>query len=99
MAVYRIVCVETEYPQQHITHVGTGSDAGRATDRWTVGNVRSALRNGNRFYTYSPSTGLYADVEPYDVWTGTHWVLTIRSTPDAVTDNNLDNLRVCNWTA
>jgi hypothetical protein len=92
---YRIVCVETLYPHRHITHVGTGPDP--ANQRWDVMAVRAAIRNGDRFYTYSPSTGKTADVEPYDFWTGSRWIYTIRSTPDAVWDNNLDNLRVCSW--
>lgn len=99
MAQYRIVCVETQHPHRHIHHVGTGTDPGSANVRWTVGEVRSALRGGHRFYTYSPSTGLTADVEPYDVWTSGGWIYTIRSSPDAVRDNNLDNLRTCSWKA
>jgi hypothetical protein len=97
MATRRIVCVETLYPHRHITHVGTGDEASHANTRWTVAEVRSALRNGHRFYTYSPSTSTTADVEPYDVWVNGRIFETIRSTPDAVTDNNLDNLRVCSW--
>jgi len=95
MLTLRIVCVETLHPHRHITHVGTGDNPNQASDRWTVAQVRSAIRNGNRFYTYSPSTGRTADVEPYDVWVGNQLIETIRSTPDAVPDNNLDNLRVC----
>lgn len=94
---YRIVCVETKYPHRHINAVGTGSDPTQASDRWDVLEVRAALRSGDRFYTVSPSTGLTADVEPYDAHVGGQIVYTIRSTPDAVTDNNVDNLRVCNW--
>jgi hypothetical protein len=97
MATFRIVCVETLYPHRHITHVGTGSDPAAADSRWTVLEVRESIRAGNRFYTYSPSTGRTADVEPYDYWTGSYWINTIRSSPDAVADNNLDNLRVCSW--
>lgn len=97
MSTYRIVCVETLYPHRHITHVGTGSDPAHAISRWTVAEVRSALRNGDRFYTVSPSTGRTADVEPYDAYVGNTVVYTIRSTPDAIYDNNIDNLRVCSW--
>lgn len=88
MATYRIVCVEKGRGGIHA--VGTGADAGQADKRWTVAEVRQAIRAGHRFYTESPSTGKKADVEPFD---------TIRSTADHVTDNNLDNLRGCAWKA
>jgi hypothetical protein len=97
MAAYRIVCVETEHPHRHITQVGTGSDAGHANERWTVQQVRTALFNGDRFYTVSPSTGKTADVRPDDCPVTGCTVKTIRSKADAVPDNNLDNLRVCSW--
>ena len=86
MASYRIVCVEKGRGGIHA--VGTGTDPGKATERWTVAQVRTAIRGGDRFYTQSPSTGKIADVEPFD---------TIRSRADHVTDNNLDNLRACAW--
>src|SRR4051794_25963189 len=95
MATYQIVCVETEHPHRHITHVGTGTDPDKASTRWTVAQVRSALFNGDRFYTVSPSTGKQADVEAYDAYVNGYVVYTIRSTSDAVYDNNLDNLRIC----
>lgn len=97
MAEYRIVCVETEHPHRHITHVGTGSDPNAANYRWTVTQVRNAIFNGDRFYTVSPSTGTTADVRRDDCRINGCIVKTIRSTADAVTDNNLDNLRVCSW--
>ncbi|MEA2493393.1 MAG: hypothetical protein QOJ29_1304 [Thermoleophilaceae bacterium] len=97
MAANRIVCVETEHPHRHIIAVGIGDNEWRATRRETVATVRAAIRNGDRYYTVSPSKGWTADVEPYDVYVNGQWIYTIRSTPDAVPDNNLDNLRVCNW--
>jgi hypothetical protein len=97
VASYRIVCVETEHPHRHITHVGTGTEPEHANKRWTVAEVRVALFNGDRFYTISPSTGKAADVRPDDCKYAGCTVKTIRSTADAVTDNNLDNLRVCSW--
>jgi hypothetical protein len=83
---YRIVCVEKGRGGIH--HVGTGSAPSKAEKRWSVAEVRAAIKAGDRFYTESPSTGKKADVEPFD---------TIRSTSDHVTDNNLDNLRACAW--
>jgi hypothetical protein len=97
VATYRIVCVNTEHPHRHITQVGTGSDPDQAANRWTVSQVRAALANGDRFYTVSPSTGKTADVRADDCRINGCTIKTIRSTPDAVTDNNLDNLRICNW--
>jgi hypothetical protein len=97
MATYRIVCVETRYAHRHITHVGTGTDPAHANRDWTVAQVRSAIRDGDRFYTQSPSTNRTADVEPYNVVVNGETIYTIRSSPDAIHDNNLDNLRVCSW--
>jgi hypothetical protein len=90
----RIVCSELQNPTQHrhIIAVGTGSDPNKADERWTVDQVRAAIRNGDRFYTVSPSTGKTANVEPYDCACG---YKSIRSTDDAVRDNNLDYLRAC----
>jgi hypothetical protein len=98
MSSYQIVCTEQGVPTHanHIIAVGTGSDVSRATTRWTVAEVLAAMRQGTSFYTVSPSTGKQARVLPYDCWCGRP---TIRSTPDAVTDNNLDNLRLCRWTS
>jgi hypothetical protein len=92
----RIVCTETEFPHRHITAVGTGIDGNKASTRWTVAQVRAAIRSGNtRFHTYDPISQMTADVEPYDVYVGGHLIQTIRSTPDANPRNNLDNLRGC----
>jgi hypothetical protein len=98
MSSYRIVCTEQSDPGSaghgHILAVGVGTDPTSATDRWTVAQVRMAIQDGDRFYTVSPSTGKVANVVRYDCWCG---IKTIRSTPDAVDDNNLDSLRLCAW--
>jgi hypothetical protein len=93
----RIVCVETLYDHRHITHVGTGPNPAQAGKRWTVQQVRAQLRAGYRFHTLDPVTGRTADVEAYDAHVNGRVVYTIRSTPDAIPGNNLDNLRVCHW--
>lgn len=95
MSSYQIVCSELQNPTQHrhIVAVGTGEPT-RASRRWTVTEVRTALRSGDRFYTVSPSTGKVANVEAFDCACG---YKTIRSTADAVVDNNLDNLRACRF--
>ena len=86
MTEYRIVCVEKD---EHIVAVGIGTDPNKAMKRWTVAKVRERLKAGDRFYT-EDADGNKADVEPY----GEEW---IRTDPDDETDNNLDNLRACNW--
>lgn len=96
---YQIVCVEKTHLgiHHHITAVGTGRNPARAENRWTVAEVRRAITvDATRFYTVSPSTGQQADVEPYDCACG---IETIRTNPDQVTDNNLDNLRACRFTS
>jgi hypothetical protein len=90
VADFEIVCVTKAgtSPHQHIVSVGVGS----AYNKETVGQVRFAIGQGHRYYTVSPSTGKQADVRPFDCACG---IKTIRSHPDAVTDNNLDNLQKC----
>ncbi len=101
MADYRIVCT-TQAPagvpndRAHIVAVGTGTIASKAETRWTLQQVLDAMDRGDRFYTHGEQSGRSAWVEKYvcNRCYQTH----IRSTPDAVPDNNLDNLRTCNWT-
>jgi len=62
MSDYRIVCVNTEHPHRHITRVGTGDGPARASQMWTVAEVRKALADGDTFHTISPSTGRRATV-------------------------------------
>jgi hypothetical protein len=93
----RIVCTELEHRHSHITAVGTSSGSDTADDWWTVAQVRNAIRDGWRFYTYDPVTERTADVEPYDAYIGGRVIQTIRSSPDATVRNNLDNLRACRW--
>ena len=95
MADYRIVCVNTEHPHRHLTNAGTG-DPARASQVWTVAQVRSMLAAGDTFHTISPSTGKRAEVRADDCKEPGCTVKTIRSVGDTVTDNNLDNLRACN---
>ena len=84
---YRVVCVEKD---KHIDAVGTSATAASTADRrWTVAEARREIEEGARFYTVSPTTGEHADVERFED--------TIRTNPDEVTDNNLDDLRACAW--
>jgi len=100
MADYRIVCTEQEPVYQPTTHahivaVGTGDDPAKAERRWTLDEVLAAMTQGHRFYTVSPSTGRTALVEKYNCQRC--WRTFIRSTPDAIHDNNLDSLRRCRF--
>jgi hypothetical protein len=96
---YRIVCTDQSDPPApghgHIIAVGTGTDPNAANEGWPVATVREMIAEGTRFYTVSPSTMAEADVEPWDC-PSCH-TETIRSNPDQVTDNNLDELRLCSW--
>ena len=94
MAAYRVVCVDTEHPHRHITHVCTGSAPDTANKCWTVAEVRTAIINGDTFYTVSASTGKRAGVRLDDCRIAGCTIKTIRSDADAISDDNLDNLRV-----
>jgi hypothetical protein len=91
---YRIVCVNMQLSasgtHQHIVSVGVGDDTGWS-HRLTVAQVRTRIFAGDVFYTHSPSTGLNALVEPWNCC----GIQTLRSRPDRVKDNNLDNLPNC----
>lgn len=98
MSDIRIVCVEhapcSHRHDGHIVAVGTGVSADKATDQWTVSQVLTAMGNGHRFYTQA--NGFTALVNRYTCPCG---LVTLRSSPDATTANNLDNLRICRWRA
>ena len=100
MADYRVVCSEQVPAAAHsrnakIVAVGTGSDPDRASQRWTVAEVVNAMQRGDRFYTQGKASGRVAWVEKY--WCPACGGWHIRSTRDAVVDNNLDSLRACSW--
>jgi hypothetical protein len=96
---YHIVCTDQEpvylpTTHAHIVAVGTGNN-GAANIRWTLDQVLVAMDRGDVFYTQSPTTGKVAYVHKYQCADCRRTY--IRSTPDAVYDNNLDNLRRCAW--
>lgn len=100
MTRYRVVCTiqepfEKPHEIAHIVSIGTGDDPGRASNKWDLKDVLDALDRGHTFFTKSPSTGKEASVNKYQCKTCGR--TTIRSSPDATTDNNLDNLRRCNF--
>lgn len=99
MTYYRIVCTEQEpvgNPHHgHIVSVGTGEQSDKATQRWLLVEILSAMDRGDVFYTRGIVSGKMAIVEKYycSSCSRTH----IRSTRDATPENNLDNLRICRW--
>lgn len=103
MAQYRVVCTEQVPAGAHpldgkIVAVGTNQSGGTtATARWTVPEVLSAIDAGQVFYTYGEQSRRRANVIKY--WCTPCGGWHIKSSPDAVVDNNLDSLRVCGWKA
>jgi hypothetical protein len=100
MARYRIVCTTQEpvaapRSHQHIVKVGTGEDSSRASRDWTLAQVVAALDAAETFYTKGTQSGKEATVSAVSCPACGHRI--IRSAADAVADNNLDNLRTCNW--
>jgi len=98
MTSYRIICTTQEPVHQPTTHahivaVGTGPTAQHYTQRWTLDQVIAAMDRGDTFYTRGETSGREARVEKYTCTTC--WRTFIRSTPDAVHDNNLDSLPRC----
>lgn len=98
---YRIVCTNQEpsgvsLHRAHIVTVGTGTSPDKADKQWALAEVLQALARGDEFYTQGAQSGRVARVEKYVCACGR---TTIRSSPDAVYDNNLDNMRVCVWSA
>ncbi len=97
MATKRIVCVETEHPHRHIVAVGIGTEAQKATERMTVSEVRKSIEDGNTFYTVGSSSGDVALVGLDTCHYSGCTVKTIRTNPDDVKDDNLDEMRACKW--
>ena len=98
MTTYLIGCVNTLNPHSHIVSAQTQRQVGNGYEPeptiFGVDSILSMLTNGDRFETYSPTidkaASVYIDMCNVD---GCN-IETIRSAPDAVADNNLDNM-VC----
>jgi hypothetical protein len=92
MADYQIICVDridsaTPPHHQHIVRVGVpGGEQFGIQEAW------AAIDHGHQFHTISPTTRVRAEVKQ---WTCEHGVRTLRSSPDAEIDNNLDYLDHC----
>ena len=94
----RVVCANksthrspTGATHGHIVGVGVGTAATQYSELMTVATARSLIAQGVVFYTQSPSTGAAALVQLFTCC----GIQTLRSHPDAVADNNLDNLPGC----
>lgn len=99
MAAYRIVCtrkspVSAPTHHAHIVTIGLGDDTGY-NQLLSMEQAYHWIDTGNTFYTKSKSTGAIAQVNKYICGTCGHYK-TLRSSPDAISDNNLDNLPNCN---
>lgn len=98
MARYRIICTNQEpaglpNDRAHIVAVGTGATPDSYDSYWTLPEVLRAMDQGHVFYTQGRNSGKVALVEKYIC--GRCGRTHIRSAPDAVQDNNLDNLPNC----
>jgi Protein of unknown function (DUF3892) len=98
MARHRIVCdnqVPTDQPKRnaHVVEVGIGSMPQHWSSLLTLAQVLAMMDRGDTFYTVSVSTGKIARVLP--VGCNVCGRRIIRSSADAVTDNNLDGLPDC----
>lgn len=99
MARYRIVCTNQEpanlpTKHAHIVAVGTGITSDQYNRKWTLAEVLTAMKNGDTFYTQGKTTNKVAEVKPTKCAYCDQG--HIKSAPDAVYDNNLDNLARCN---
>ncbi len=99
---YRIVCTNQEPINEPTTHahivtVGVGDAPDNAARRLSLSQVLSAIDNGDSFYTVGSRTGTTAKVVSVNCDNCGRRI--IKSSPDATTDNNLDSLRACRWSA
>lgn len=89
MSDYQITCVTEHLNSGHDGHILT---VGSGSARWTVTQARAAIDQGHTFHTISRSTGRRAEVRKHTCHCGYR---TLKSSADAVTDNNLDYLPPC----
>src|ERR1700730_8140813 len=99
MARYRIVCTikktyATPHKHPHITDVGIVGSNG-AQQQLSVKAVYAAMDNGDEFYTHSETSKKAAAVHKYECEHAGCKAKTLRSAPDHVKDNNLDELKTC----
>ena len=96
MTDYRIECVDRpDSPAEHRRHLtGIGTVASDGTKKhWDdIASVREAMANGDRFHTKNHHSEKTASVERFDCECGAE---TIRSSPEDLANNNLDNMVAC----
>lgn len=98
MANYRIICdnqapVGVPKKHAHVVEVGIGTTPQNYSKLLTLAQVLALMDRGDTFHTISVSTGKIAQVLPVGCAVCGHRI--IRSSADAVTDNNLDGLPDC----
>ena len=93
MAKYRVTCTEKSAfaHHHHIVRVGATDESGKSRT-WSVKEVRDAIDRGDIFETCGKSKKT-AGVDKFSCQPCKF--ATIRSNPDEVTDNNLDDLPKC----
>lgn len=80
---------EVETGHWHVCDIGVA--AGSTCEKWSVGDVRSAISDGVVFYTCD-CYGTASLISPYDCFCGYR---TVRTPVDAVPGTELDELRTC----
>ena len=98
MSNYRIICTSQEpvgapNHQAHIVAVGTGVSPTNYERKCTVAEVYAAIDRGDGFFTSGEQSGKSAWVTKWSCTACSR--ATLRSAPDSVPDNNLDNLPNC----
>jgi hypothetical protein len=98
MASFRIICTNQEpvgqpHTHAHIVAVGTGTTPDHYDRKWTLADVLAAIDQGHTFYTKGKVSEKVASVAKFPC--SACGRTTIRSGPDAVSDNNLDSLSRC----
>lgn len=99
MVAHRIVCTTQEPADKplhdaHIVSVGIGSGVGQSR-RLSMADVYSAMDRGETFYTVGPRSGRQAQVRKWACKASNCRRSTLKSDPDGVGDNNLDELPRC----
>jgi hypothetical protein len=98
MTAYRVICTNQEPASQppqhaHIVSIGVGITPDHYNQRFTLQQVIQMIDRGDQFYTIGPSSGKKAMVEKYVCQHCRQY--HIKSSADAVRDNNLDSLPYC----
>jgi hypothetical protein len=98
MAVYRVTSIQRGGPTgetDRIAKVWCHKDGRTALGQqheWTVAEVDARDEKDHKFYTFGLSSLRSAGVEPFDEVVSGQTVRSLRSTLDAIPDNDLENL-------